>query len=65
MRFVALESMQIMIADFAGVSRVSVIRILRKVPPAIAQLRPQFAGLPQIANEMRAASDLHLRLQTP
>lgn len=56
MRFFALGSMEITIADFAGVSITSVCRILKRVSYAIAHLRPRFVKMPCTEAELLECS---------
>lgn len=46
LRFYALGSIRLAIADFAGVSISSVCRILRRVSEAIGRMAPQFIRMP-------------------
>ena len=55
LRFYALGSMQISVADFAGVSVSSVCRILVRVSEAIARQRPNFVKMPESDAERQAA----------
>lgn len=56
LRFYACGSMQITVADFAGVCFASVCRIVRRVTDAIVRLRPQFIKMPETEEEKIAAS---------
>lgn len=55
LRFLASGSMQIVVADFAGVCTSSVCRILRRTSEAIASRRAQFIRMPQTQEEIHAA----------
>lgn len=52
LRFFALGSIQLSVADFAGVSTASVCRILKKVSGAIASISSQFIKMPATDEEM-------------
>ncbi|XP_058457044.1 putative nuclease HARBI1 [Malaya genurostris] len=56
LRFYALGSMQIAIADFAGVCISSVCRIIRRVSLALAKLRQRFIMMPKTQDELHTAS---------
>lgn len=56
LRFFALGSMEITIADFAGVSITSVCRILKRVSYAIAYLRSRFVKMPCTEAELLECS---------
>lgn len=56
LRFYALGSIQLAIADFAGVSISSVCRILRRVSEAIGRMAPQFIRMPANGLEMLEAA---------
>lgn len=62
LRFYALGSMQITVADFGGVCRASVCRILVRVSEAIARLRPQYVKMPETEEERKAASDAFFQI---
>lgn len=55
LRFYALGSMEVSIADFAGVCISSVCRILKRVSEAIAEEAAQFIKMPATVEEMAAA----------
>lgn len=57
LRFYALGSVQLAIADFSGVSLASVSRILLRVSVAIAEKAPLFIQMPQTEAEMRVVSE--------
>lgn len=54
-RFYALGSMQIAIADFAGVCISSVCRIIRRVSFALAKVRQRFIRMPKTQDELLTA----------
>ncbi|XP_055634319.1 putative nuclease HARBI1 [Toxorhynchites rutilus septentrionalis] len=56
LRFYALGSVQIAVADFAGICISSVCRIIRRVSFALAQLRSRFIKMPKTQHELHAAS---------
>ncbi|XP_062549921.1 putative nuclease HARBI1 [Armigeres subalbatus] len=56
LRFYALESMQIAIADFAGVCVSSVCRIIQRVSLALAEQRQRFIQMPSTQSQLLAAS---------
>lgn len=56
LRFYALGSMEVSIADFAGVSMASVSRIIFRVSDALARKRPEFVRMPETDQERQQCS---------
>lgn len=56
LRLYALGSIELAIADFAGVSITSVCRIMKRVSGALAEKAPEFIRMPSNEEELRESS---------